>query len=44
MRIGLIGYPLGHSWSKEIHGFLIHEDYQMWELPEEELEALEVRF
>ena len=39
MRIGLIGYPLGHSWSKEIHGFLIHEDYQMWELPEEELEG-----
>lgn len=38
MRIGLIGYPLGHSWSKEIHRFLIKEDYQMWELPEDALE------
>ena len=39
MRLGLIGYPLGHSWSKMIHDFFLQEDYQMFELNEEELDA-----
>lgn len=39
MKLGLIGYPLGHSWSKPIHDFMIGCDYQMFELPQEELDA-----
>ena len=39
MKLGLIGYPLGHSWSPEIHGLLIGEDYVLWELKKEELDA-----
>lgn len=39
MRLGLIGYPLGHSWSNEIHPFLIHEAYAKWEILPEELDA-----
>lgn len=31
MKLGLLGYPLGHSWSKEIHEFLIDEKYEMFE-------------
>lgn len=38
MKLGLIGYPLGHSWSKPIHDFMIGGDYQMYELPPEKLE------
>lgn len=37
MKLGLIGYPLGHSWSKPIHDFMIGSDYQMFELKPEEL-------
>ena len=37
MKLGLIGYPLGHSWSKPIHDFMIGCDYQMFELKPEEL-------
>lgn len=36
MKLGLIGHPLGHSWSPEIHAFMIHEAYQKWDLAEEE--------
>ena len=36
MKLGLIGHPLGHSWSPEIHAFMIHEAYQKWDLKEEE--------
>ena len=39
MKLGLIGHPLGHSWSPVIHAFMIHEDYQKWDLQEEELDA-----
>ncbi len=39
MKLGLIGYPLGHSWSKPIHDFMIGSDYQMFELKPEELEG-----
>ena len=37
MKLGLLGYPLGHSYSKEIHEFLIDETYEMFEVPENEL-------
>lgn len=37
MKYGLIGMPLGHSWSPEIHALLIHESYVKKELREEEL-------
>ncbi len=37
-RLGLIGNPLAHSWSPEIHRFLISADYKLWELEEDELE------
>lgn len=40
MKLGLIGYPLGHSWSPDIHGILVPEStYEKWELKEEELEG-----
>lgn len=39
MKLGLIGYPLGHSWSNEIHPYLIGEDYSKWQLPPDELES-----
>ncbi len=38
MKLGLIGKTLKHSWSPEIHKNLIGEDYQLWELAEEELD------
>lgn len=38
MKYCLIGYPLGHSWSPEIHTFLMHEPYEKKELKTEELE------
>ena len=38
MKLGLIGYPLGHSWSPKIHEFFLGEDcYQLVELKEEDL-------
>ncbi len=37
MKLGLIGHPLGHSWSPQIHAFLIHEDYAKWDLQEDQL-------
>ena len=33
---GLIGYPLGHSYSKIIHEYLNHKNYQLIELNEEQ--------
>lgn len=39
MKYGLIGCPLGHSWSPEIHDLLIHEPYEKKELQEDELEG-----
>ena len=39
MKLGLIGYPLGHSWSPAIHRFLLKEDcYTLQETPAEELQ------
>ncbi len=37
MKLGLIGNPLGHSWSPEIHHYLVNEDYQLWPLAQEKL-------
>ncbi len=37
MKLGLIGYPLEHSWSPEIHAYLIHEPYECYPLKEEEV-------
>ena len=37
MRYGLIGYPLGHSYSPEIHRFLLNEDYKLCPLKPEEV-------
>lgn len=37
-RLGLIGYPLTHSWSPEIHGFMQAGDYWLWQLEEGELD------
>ena len=40
MKLGLIGYPLGHSWSPAIHRFFLKEDcYKKYELKEEDLES-----
>lgn len=38
MKLGLIGYPLGHSWSPEIHRFFLDCSYELWPLKEEELD------
>ncbi len=38
MKLGLIGNPLGHSWSPEIHGLLIGEAYAKWPLLPEEVD------
>lgn len=37
MNCGLIGYPLGHSYSCQIHHALADYDYHLWELRPEEL-------
>lgn len=38
MKLGLIGYPLGHSWSCEIHSFFLKEKgYQLIPLQQEEI-------
>ena len=37
LRLGLIGKPLGHSWSPEIHKYLTGADYKLWEIDESEL-------
>lgn len=37
MKLGLIGNPLGHSWSPAIHKYLIHADYSLIPLEEDEL-------
>lgn len=39
MKFGLIGYPLGHSWSKEIHSHFITHPYSLYEIKPEELES-----
>ena len=39
MRFGLIGEKLGHSFSKEIHEKLGRYEYELCELPPEELEG-----
>ncbi len=38
-RLGLIGYPLGHSWSPEIHRFMKAGDYRLWQLEKGELDS-----
>ncbi|MGM9942395.1 MAG: shikimate kinase [Bulleidia sp.] len=37
MKLGLIGMPLGHSWSPAIHSFLINKPYDLIPLHEDEL-------
>lgn len=39
-KLGLIGYPLGHSWSSPIHEYFIHQKYDLYELKEEEVVSL----
>ncbi len=40
MRLGLIGYPLGHSWSPAIHSYFLKEDcYELWQLEESQLDT-----
>ena len=43
MNCGLIGYPLGHSYSPQIHRALADYDYHLWSLKPEELEAFLVK-
>ena len=43
MICGLIGYPLGHSYSPQIHRALADYDYRLWPLKPEELEAFLVK-
>lgn len=37
MKYGLIGKPLGHSYSREIHGLIADYDYELKELDENEV-------
>lgn len=37
MKLELIGNPLGHSWSPEIHRFFLKQDYHLHSLEEDEL-------
>ncbi len=39
MKYGLIAKKLSHSFSKEIHGKLFDYAYQLWEIPQEELDT-----
>ena len=39
MKYGLIGKSLPHSFSKNIHGFLGNSEYELTEIPPENLEA-----
>lgn len=32
MKLGLIGHPLSHSWSSEIHQHLIGAEYALWDI------------
>ena len=43
MNCGLIGYPLGHSYSPQIHRALADYDYRLWPLKPEELEPFLAR-
>ncbi len=39
IRLGLIGMPLGHSWSPAIHSFFLHDDvYDLYELQPSQLQ------
>ena len=37
MKYGLIGKPLGHSFSREIHALIADYDYRLFEIDEDEL-------
>ncbi len=39
MDYGLIGHPLGHSYSKEIHSFIADYDYELCDIAPEELDC-----
>ena len=39
MEYGLIGHPLGHSFSKEIHESIADYEYEIHDLPPEEFES-----
>lgn len=43
MKLGLIGMPLGHSWSPEIHKYLTGADYSLWEIEEKDLDEFFAR-
>ena len=38
MKYGLIGEKLGHSFSKEVHNKLFDYDYELKEIPQNELD------
>lgn len=39
MKLELIGFPLDHSWSPEIHRYFLNEEYTLHAMPEEALEG-----
>ena len=39
MRYGVIGEKLGHSFSKEIHTHLADYEYEICEIPREDLKS-----
>ena len=39
MKYGLIGEKLGHSFSKEIHNKLFDYDYELKEIPKDEIDS-----
>ena len=39
MKYGLIGERLGHSFSKEVHALLADYEYELCEIPRDELDA-----
>ncbi len=36
-KLGLIGYPLGHSWSREIHQYFTKQKYELFPLEEKDM-------
>lgn len=36
-KLGLIGYPLGHSWSPEIHQYFTKQEYNLFPLEKDEM-------
>ena len=43
MKYGLIGEKLGHSFSREVHGMLADYEYELKEIPKDELDAFMIK-